>query len=213
MGDTIIESEYKLGPGDQIEANLIVGDNAAAVDHKFVVGPDGKIYFPRVGEIYLLGLTVPEAKELIDYKISEIYKEDYVFSFRLNQPRKIKVYLTSSDSEPLYVSERKFVSVYGDVARRGRYEYLPNKGFSDYISYAGGPNDSASLSAATVTRGKHKYYINGSKVIFDGDRSEDIEIMPGDVINVPKRFIYFSDLASFSSVVLTILGLYNTFLR
>jgi polysaccharide export outer membrane protein len=213
VSDSIVEGEYKLGPGDEIEVNLIVGENDITLDHELVVGPDGKVYFPRVGEVNLLGLTIPEAKKLVNSRIRDIYKENYDFSFRLVQPRKVRLYLSGTEDKPLYMGEKKFVYVYGEVSRKGRFEYLPGKKFSDYISYAGGPTPRANLAAASITRGKNRFGINGSDVIFNGDSSRDMEILPGDVINVPANFFYFSDFGSFSSMIFTMVALYNTFLR
>jgi protein involved in polysaccharide export with SLBB domain len=213
VGDTIVENEYKLGPGDQLEANLIVGNNALAIENNLIVGPDGKIFFPKVGEINVVELTIPQAKKLMDEKIRKIYAEKYTFSLLLRQPRRVQIYLTGSEDKPLYLGEKKFVSVYGEVYRSGRFEYLPGKRFSDYISYAGGPAPRAHLSMATITRQNKKYSINGSDVIFNGNASKDMGIEPGDVINIPAQFIYFTDLGSFSSTVFTILALYNTFIK
>lgn len=213
VGDTIVEKDYILGPGDQLEANLIIGDNALAIENKLTVGPDGKIFFPKVGEINVVGLTIPQAKKIIDKKIKSIYSEKYTFSLLLRQPRRVQIYLTGSEDKPLYLGEKKFVSVYGEVPRGGRFEYLPGKRFTDYISYAGGPSPRANLSMATITRQNQKYYINGSDVIFNGNTSKDMVIEPGDVINIPAQFIYFTDLGSFSTTVFTILALYNTFIK
>ncbi len=212
VGDTIAESQYKLGPGDKVDANLLIGDNDLALKNEFVIGPDGKIFFPKVGEMILLGLTIPEAKLLIDQKIKDVYKEKYIFSFRLIQPRQIRIYLSGSEDKPLYMGEKKFVSIYGEVAKSGRFEFLPGKKFSDYISYAGGPTPRANLSWCTITRKDNKIAVNGSDIIFDGKADKDMEILPGDVINVPAQFFYFTDFGSFSSMLLTFVALYNTFI-
>jgi polysaccharide export outer membrane protein len=213
VGDSINDNDYKLGPGDQLKANLIVGDNAMSLDYDFVIGPDGKIFFPKVGEINLLGLTVSEAKILVNKHIKKAYQEEYYLSFRLFSPRQIRIYLSGSEDKPLFMGDKKYVSVYGEVQKSGRFEYLPGKKFSDYISYAGGPNPRAHLSMATITRQNQKLYINGSDVIFNGNIKKDVEIEPGDVINIPTQFIYFTDLGSFSTTIFTILALYNTFVK
>ncbi|OGC11397.1 hypothetical protein A3K48_02635 [candidate division WOR-1 bacterium RIFOXYA12_FULL_52_29] len=213
VGDNIDESVYKLAPGDMVEANLIVGENDLSLNYKFTVGPDGKIFFPKVGEMLLLGKTLPEAKKLISDKIKGVYSEKYLFSFRLIQPRKVQIYLTGSEDKPLYVGEKKYVSVYGEVAKAGRFEYIPERKYSDYISYAGGPTPRANITFSTITRKDKKYNINGSEVIFNGNAKDDMAIEPGDVINVPAQFFYFSDFGSFSSMILTFVALYNTFAR
>lgn len=213
VGDAIVESDYRLGPGDQVSANLIVLNNDITIDYVFTIGPDGKIYFPHIGEIVLLGLTIPEARKLVNLKIRRIYKEKYRFSFRLIEPRKVQVYLSGADDKPIYIGEGKFVYVYGEVDKSGRFVYLPGKKFSDYISYAGGPTEQASLHAATISRKDKKFRINGSDVVFNGDSVQDITILPGDVIYVPRNFFYFSDFASFANTILLALTLYGAVMK
>jgi polysaccharide export outer membrane protein len=213
VGDAINDNDYKLGPGDQLKANLIVGDNAMSLDYDFAIGPDGKIFFPKVGEIDLLGLTVSEAKKVVNEHIKKAYQEEYYLSFRLLSPRQIRIYLTGSEDKPLFMGDKKYVSVYGEVQKSGRFEYIPGRKFSDYISYAGGPNPRAHLSMATITRQNQKIYIDGSDVIFNGNNKKDIAIEPRDVINIPAQFIYFTDLGSFSTTIFTILALYTTFIK
>lgn len=213
VGDAIIESEYRLGPGDQVAANLIVGNNDMSLDYSFVIGPEGKIYFPNIGEINLLGKTIPEAKSIVNLRIKSVYKSRYAFSFRLTSPRKIQIYLGGSEDKPLYVGEKEFVFIYGQVPKTGRFQYLPGKKYSDYISYAGGPRNNAILGWSTITRGDKKISINGYDIIFNGKREKDIVIIPGDVISVPANFFYFSDFSSFANTILLALTLYSTVSR
>jgi protein involved in polysaccharide export with SLBB domain len=213
VSNAVIEKEYKLGPGDQIAVNIIVGNNDMSLFYDFEIGPDGKIFFPNVGELDLLGLTIPEAKSLINSKVSKVFKEKYVLSFRLVDPRRVQIYLSGSENKPLYIGESKYVYVYGEVAKSGRFEYLPGKKFSDYISYAGGPTARAYLSGATITRNHQKFRIDGTDVIFNGNSFNDMEIMPGDVINIPGNFFYFSDFSSFANTVLLALTLYSAVIR
>jgi len=205
--------KYKLGPDDQIALNFIFGDHDSSTNYTFSLGPDGKIYFPNVGEIDLLGLTIPQAKDLIDQKIKTLYPKKYQFSFLLIQPRRMQVYLSGQENKPLYMGNSSYVYVYGEVSKSGRFEYLPGKKFSDYISYAGGPAAQANLDGSTITRNGQKFNIKGSGVIFDGNIKADMEIMPGDVINVPRNFFYFTDFMSFSTLAFTILAFYNTFIK
>jgi len=213
VGDAIVESQYKLGPGDQLGVNLIVGDNALSLDYQFIIGPDGKIFFPNVGEISLLGLTIPEAKKIVNEKVKGVYREKYNFSLRLTEPRKIQLYVTGSDDKPLYMGEQRYVYIYGEVAKSGRFTYVPGKKFSDYISYAGGPTARANLGGSTITRENSKIGVNGSDVIFNGDISKDVEILAGDVISIPGNFFYFTDFASFANTILLALTLYSAVAR
>lgn len=371
----IDEKQYTLGPGDSIAVSLIIGHNEISLDYNFIITPVGKIFFPNVGEMKLAGLTIVEARKLMEDRISNIYSRDFTMSLLLSQPKKIKVMITGmSDTlgpvtvwdgtrlsavlgvvgTPLPGESKRFVnvkrkdlsgkeeiikidlydvyrkgdiqkdivvkngdiiniplsqgkkvtitgkiarpgvyelkqteklrdllymagyldttsalsdviflqrqvggdeftkstidlnkliyekdetqnielqngdvisipavedyvSIYGEVGAKGRMPYAPGKKLSDYIFLAGGPTDKAILGSVTVTRqenGKPRvYWVDLGKIIKEGDTSRDIEIKPGDIINVPANFFYFADFAGFSTMILTFVGLYNTFIR
>ena len=63
------------------------------------------------------------------------------------------------------------------------------------------------------TRANKKIGINGSDVIFNGDTSKDMVILPGDVINVPGNFFYVTDFSSFANTILLALTLYSTVVK
>lgn len=110
-----------------------------------------------------------------------------------------------------------YVYVYGEVKNSGRLDYLPGTRLSDYINLAGGPTDRASLGFVSVTRqegNKPKVYrVNAGEILHRGITKNDIELKAGDVVKVPANFFYFSDFASFASVVFTAVALYSTFMR
>ncbi|MBU0573559.1 MAG: polysaccharide export protein [Candidatus Margulisbacteria bacterium] len=301
----ITPADYMLGPGDKLDLHIILSEGDAVVDQSFVIGADGNVFFPKVGAIFLSGLSLSQAKDLLRKKIGSIYDDKFVLYLLLAEPKKIKVYLTGmvenpgpvvvydhmrvsevisqaggvvsggsnryvfvkrKDQNGVYVTKRydlyrafrneditqdfavlagdvieipdadgnllsqidgnvedkqllrgreTFVYVYGDVNSSGRFEFVPGKTVADYVSYAGGPVQSANLSGTTVTRRidnrSSKYRINLSDVLYNGKAEKDMEVMGGDVISVPRNFFYFSDFSSFASMVLTAVGLYNTF--
>src|SRR5207253_10403334 len=53
---------YRLGPGDMLEIVVPTHDGFNA---SITVQPDGRIYYPFVGEIMVTGLTIPELTERI----------------------------------------------------------------------------------------------------------------------------------------------------
>src|SRR3989339_989839 len=301
------ENEYRLGPGDVISVNIIVGDSALSISNQFTVGADGKIFYPNLGEIYLAGLNIVAAKDRINQKISHSFKDKFTLSLMLTRPKKVKIYLTGmvkspgplavydssrvseviaqaggiasggsnryvyikrmgvngenkilkadlfaayrgrdlskdiriqsgdvvevpdannelisnslsdSDDKLLFEGKESFVYVYGEVGNRGRFEFVPGRRVSDYISYAGGPTGKALLDFVSLTRhqgGKsEKYRINVSDIIYNGNYEKDMEVSGGDVINVPGNFFYFSDFASFANTILLALTLYGSLVK
>ncbi|MBU0630341.1 MAG: SLBB domain-containing protein [Candidatus Margulisbacteria bacterium] len=311
-GDMVLElpidgAAYILGPGDLLAIHIIIGDGELSVDHNLLVGADGKIYFPNIGEIYISGVSLDQAKNKINNEIKSRYRNNYQLSVLLSQPKKVKIYLSGMvknpgplsvydnlrvseviaqsggvasgasnrfiyirrkatngkeilfaadlfeayrsrdlskdlrvqagdiievpDSDNLLLSQTQekendkllfegketFVYVYGEVNKSGRFEYVPGKRLSDYISYAGGPTARALLSGTTVSRGENgqarKINIDVADAIYNGKKEKDIELIGGDVVNVPGNFFYFSDFSSFASMIFTGVALYNTFKR
>jgi polysaccharide export outer membrane protein len=121
---------------------------------------------------------------------------------------------TNGEGKLLFEGKETFVYVYGEVNRSGRFEYVPGRRVSDYISYAGGPTSKALLGSVSLTRQENgkakKYGLDVSDILYNGNSRNDIEVNGGDVINVPGNFFYFSDFASFVNTVLLGLTLYNT---
>jgi polysaccharide export outer membrane protein len=67
--------------------NLIMNTGTAGQLIDYLVDIDGNIDFPVLGKVKLLGLTVDEAKELIQQKLSEGYLKDPIVNIRIQNFR------------------------------------------------------------------------------------------------------------------------------
>ena len=305
MEAPIDPTTYMVGPGDQLAVHIMVGNGELAIDHNLAVGADGKVFFPNIGEIYLSGLNLDQAKAKLENSVRDSYKEKFSLSLLLSQPKRVKIYLTGMIKNPgpiavydnsrvsevvvaaggpvsggsnryvyirrrspdgedkvisadlfeayrsrditkdirvqagdiievpdtnnqrisqdktddghgklLFEGKETFIYVYGEVNRSGRFEYVPGRRVSDYISYAGGPTAKALLGSVSLTRqesGKPKKYdLDVSDILYNGNSKNDIEVVGGDVINVPGNFFYFADFGGFINTLLLGLTLYNT---
>jgi protein involved in polysaccharide export with SLBB domain len=220
--DSILSSEqvyadYFLGMGDVIDVHMLVGDNSLALDYTFEIANNGAVFFPNIGEIKLSGLKIEEAKEHLKKEIGKKFSEPFTLSVVLKQPRLTRVYLSQDEYIQSLANLEKYVYIYGEVARPGRYTYFAGRKLSDYINLAGGPAAAANLSYVTVTRNENgssrNYNVNAEKVLFKADSSHDMDIADGDVIQVPKNWFYFSDFASFASLIMLSLTFYATVTR
>ena len=363
------DENYILGPGDQIGIHVIIGDNALNLDYNFQLNPDGRLFFPNLGELNFSGQTLKQAKGMLMGLIRKKYSESITVSVLLIMPRTISVYVVGQAANPglhsVYATSRltqvlkeaggvlpggserqvlvkralevikvdlyeintlgkldkdieirsgdvieipmamskvtivggvnrpgnyeiidgeqlsdlllhagniinnaslteviflkreigedkyeniklnlhnllvkgdqsqnmvlktgdiinvpvieEYVYVQGDVSKTGRQNYDPGKKMSDYLNLAGGPLAKADLSGVTVVRSnrdKSKVInVNAYNILRLGNKNEDIEILAGDVINVPGNFFYVNDFASFSSIIMTAVGLYNVLVR
>ncbi len=200
---------YELGAGDLLEVHVIIGDNAVARDYELVVSNDGSIFFPNVGRIKVDKLKVGEAERLIRKELSKKIESDFRLNVVLSKPRLTRVFYGREEYMPTIEKVEKYVYVYGEVARPGRYNYFDGKSISDYLNLAGGPAPRANLSSSTLTRKTDSeskvYSVNAYEILFKGDKFKDLAVKEGDIINVPSNFFYFTDFASFANTL--ILGL------
>lgn len=220
--DSILSSEkayadYFLGMGDVIDVHMLIGNNALALDYTFEIANNGSVFFPNIGEIRLSGLKLNEAREHMKKEISKKFSEPFTIAIVLKQPRLTRVYLSRDEYVQSLANLEKFVYIYGEVSRPGRYTYFAGRKLSDYLNLAGGPSNAANLSYVSVTRNENgsskKYNVNADKILFKADRSYDMVINDGDVIQVPKNWFYFSDFVSFASLVMLTLTFYATVTR
>ena len=96
----IVADEYILGPGDRLEVHLIVGDNALVLNYTFVINPEGKIFFPNVSEISLIGLSLKAAHQKLAAEIKKKYKERFELFLMVSVPKMINIYVTGQIANP-----------------------------------------------------------------------------------------------------------------
>ncbi|MFQ6102741.1 MAG: polysaccharide biosynthesis/export family protein [Candidatus Glassbacteria bacterium] len=179
--DTLIDleemtSEYKLGFGDLIEIKFFYNPE---LNQELIVRPDGRITLPRLGDLFVVGLTPSEIDEIITAKYSEIIRDP-----------DITVIVKSFASQVVYVL--------GEVNMPGGYDLVVNMTTLQSIALAGGFTKNANPKSVILIRSKGKVAeaerINMSKVIDSGNLTGDHVLRPFDVVYVPNRFIDRVDL-------------------
>jgi len=108
---------FKLGPGDVIEIEIL---GEAASRSQVLVGPDGKIYFGLLPGTFVWGLTLGEAKKLLDESLQKFFRE---------QPQ-VALTLRSVASQRIWIL--------GNVSAPGVYPLATPLTLLDAISLAGG---------------------------------------------------------------------------
>jgi len=158
---------YRLGPGDQLEIAVPTheGFNAA-----MTVQPDGRIYYPFVGEIMVTGLTIPELTEKIQTGLEK----------ELKSPR-----VTISTREIRPGANR--MTVTGAVRTQSAVELRENWRVSDAVAAAGGPTERADLKRGTFWHEGKPQTLDLSPLLVDGRVDLNPIASPGDVLIVPER--------------------------
>ena len=191
-------TEYRLGPGDVLEIE-IVGDLNSRV--RTVVGPDGKVYFNMLPGIDVWGLTLAQARAKMVQEMQRYVREE--------QP--ISLALRSAESQKIWVL--------GRLNKPGAYSLVGPMTLLEAISAAGGPattatfvprtgggamaataamgggstssniDDTADLSRAFVLRKGQLLRVNFEKLLREGDMAQNIYLQPDDFVYLPSATI------------------------
>jgi polysaccharide biosynthesis/export protein len=165
-------SALRLGPGDLVEIGVY---NVPELTTKARVGNAGDIYLPLIDYVHLGDLTVEEAQALIEKRL-----EDGGFVRNAH----VTIFLDESASQG--------VTLLGEVNKPGVYPALGDRRLFDLISAAGGftPAAGRKISIARQHSQSGAITVNLPRNLAD-DLQDDIEIMPGDTIVVPRAPIIY----------------------
>ncbi|MHA8086467.1 SLBB domain-containing protein [Aquirufa sp. Wall-65K1] len=166
---------YVLGPDDE----LIVDINGYSEDHyNLTVSPDGYVKINRIGNVYVAGLTIEEAKSRIISKLSQIFvglrKEG-------SGPSSTNLYASISLGSIRTVN----VTVQGEVLFPGTYSVPSLARVMNVLYLAGGPNQNGTYREIQLIRNK-KVIANIDLYDFltAGIQKNDVNIHDQDIIKV-----------------------------
>lgn len=162
--------DVSLRGGDQIEIRLggVPPEEVQQVSGVYQVDGTGMVNMPHIGRIKAAGLTQAELQSAIEvgYKNQQIYTNPTI---TVNVP-----------------TAARFVNVGGDVKAPRRVEYTPDLTVLGAINAAGGFTDYADQSKVRLLRSGKVIMINIKEV--RRDPSKDLQVRPGDSIEVPQSF-------------------------
>lgn len=179
-------TEYRLGPGDQLEIEVL-GD----VDTRSLttVGPDGKVYFYMLPGIDVWGMTVPQARQRIAEGLRQFVREDQPVSVTLRAANSQRVWVLGRLNKP---------GVYPLTGPTTLLEALAEAGGlsprSATASLAGpvamrrngeATDEAANLSRAFVIRQGQLIRVDFKKLLREGDMSQNIYLQPDDFVYLP----------------------------
>ncbi len=172
---TDVESyQYLVGPGDRL--TIFVWRNPE-ISGEFIVRPDGKITTSLVEDIQASGKTPSELAREIEEKLS-VY---------ITNPR--VTVSVNNFAGPL--SEQ--VRVIGEAMNPLAVNYSQSMTLLDLMIAVGGLTEFADGNGAKLIR-----VVNGKKVTYrlyiddlirDGDISQNVDILPGDVVIIPEAWL------------------------
>lgn len=171
-GESGPDSVLRLGNGDLVEVGVY---NVPELASKSRIDGNGSIYLPLIDYVHLAGLTVDEAQQVIEKRLSDggFVKSPHVSVF-------VDEYASQG------------VSVLGEVTRPGVYPALGQQRLLDLVSAAGGLTDKAG-HVVTVThrdQADKPITVELTKNLSDSPAS-NIDISPGDTVVVHRADVVY----------------------
>jgi polysaccharide export outer membrane protein len=161
----------RLGAGDLLEVGVY---NVPELTTKARVGNSGDVYLPLIDYVHVGDLTLEEAQALIEKRL-----EDGGFV----RSAHVTIFLDESVSQG--------VTILGEVVKPGIYPALGDRKLYDLISAAGGFTVSAGRKVSVVRQHSQSVVtVNLPRNLAD-DLEDNIEVLPGDTITVPKAPIIY----------------------
>jgi polysaccharide export outer membrane protein len=180
-------SQYILGFGDELEISMFRHDD---MTKKVRILPDGKIYYPLVGEIKAEGLSVNQLRDNLREGLLKYYVDPQV-----------SVIVTSIGSQKVFVL--------GEVNKPGAFQLDKPKTVIEAISEAEGFTQDAKLRNVLLIRGgplnpnPNYTVLDLEKTLKERDMTQNASLRQGDIIYVPATEI--ADVARFFDHIWTII--------
>ena len=169
-------AEYLIQPGDQLDVNF---PNKPEYNLKVLVRPDGRISLLKVKEVVAAGVPPRKLEEILNEKYSATPSPG------LKDPD-IAVMVSSFSAQKIFVD--------GQVNHAGLVPLTGPCTVLQAIAQAGGMAEGARKTQVLVIRQNPKgpfftAVVDLTKAIDGKDKSQDIALMPYDIVYVPKSAI------------------------
>jgi polysaccharide export outer membrane protein len=157
---------YRIGSGDVVRLDVY---GRPEVSGKHVVGPDGKITVPLVGDVFINDLTREAAVQALEERLRAYYSRPHP---------------TLSVEE--YTSNQ--VTVLGRVERAGVQKFTHPPTLAEVLANAGAMpilDKQATLTRTAIMRGRDKLIWVDVKALLNGDPAYNIRMKKGDIVFIP----------------------------
>ena len=163
--DYIPNDSYILGPGDVVTVSIFGKSQA---DLQFTIKPDGFIEPASLPKIYLKGISLGQAREVVRRRLQNFYQFDKgQFALTLTTSRTLTIQIT------------------GAVAQPGSYTLSAyNTAFNALIA-AGGPTKLGTVRNIQVINGGRVKELDIYEYLFNPSKQSDYYLQDNDILYVP----------------------------
>ena len=164
LRDAPVPADYTLGAGDQLTVQLFGAQNRTL---RLKVDRDGRVNFPELGPIPVIGKNFDAVREDIEVRVARQMIGTQV-SVSMGDTRSISVF------------------VMGEVERPGSYTVSGLSTITSALYTSGGIKTTGSLRDIQLKRrGTVVSRLDLYDLLLRGDTSRDTKLQPGDVVFIP----------------------------
>lgn len=159
-----VPANYVIGPGDELLIRVWGKIDLAA---NVTVDRNGQVFLPKVGTLSVAGLHYEQIESYLRSAIGNLYK-DFELNVTMGQLRSIQIFVLGSARQP------------------GAYTVSSLSTLVNALFASGGPSVTGSMRHIQLRRANQ---IVTDFDVYDllrkGDKSHDVQLLPGDVIYIP----------------------------
>lgn len=158
--------DYRIGAGDVLQVTVF---GRPEVSGRHVVGPDGRIVLPLVGEVPLADRTREEAVRTLNDRLRTYFS-----------------YPVTTVGIDEYTSNQ--VTVLGRVERAGVQRFAGRPTLAEVLANAGAMpilDKTATLTRGAILRGRDKLIWVDLKAMLNGDLAYNLRMRKGDIVFIP----------------------------
>ncbi len=175
-------AEVKLRPGFVVRVQVLVMGKTELDEQARRISDAGVVTLPLIGNVYLADLTIAEAQAMLRTMYSRYYVNSEVI---------VECVMDGGEA----ASPWGYVTVLGRVRKPGPVNVPPTRDLtvSRAIQMAGGLDTSARSDAIRVTRTlddrTERFTVDLDRIGSSGRTTDDVPLLPGDVVYVPEALL------------------------
>jgi len=159
-----VPPDYVIGPDDELRVRIW---GPISFSGNLRVDRSGNIYLPQVGTVQVAGLPFSQMDQHLRSAVAKIYR-NFDLSVDIGQIRSMQIYVS------------------GQARRSGAYTISSLSSLVDALFASGGPSPQGSMRHILLKReGKTITDFDLYALLIRGDKSNDVRLLPEDVIFIP----------------------------
>jgi len=180
-GFNVLDDKYKLVIGDQLSFQIIEDEDDPV---HLTVTDSGDLQIPYIGRYPAVGKTCKELSLALKTELEKQYYKQatVIVAVDLKPESRGKIYLVGAIGAPgpQDISSQETLTVSKAILRAG-----------GFTGYADEKNVKVTRSAGGGRGDEKTFIINVSEILEHGKSTDDMTLLPGDLIFVPERMIRF----------------------